>query len=57
MDTLACDFAPRMPASAAATASSMAGSAAAAEPRSAAVGHGCRCTEPSCHHDQTSSVT
>src|SRR5439155_10223911 len=24
---------------------------------SASVGHGARCTDPSCHHDQTSSVT
>ena len=25
--------------------------------RSSAEGHAARCTEPSCHHDQTSSVT
>ena len=30
---------------------------AAAEPRSAAVGHAAWWIEPSCHHDQTSSVT
>ena len=57
MDTLACDFAPRIPASAAATASMIAGSAAAAEPRSPLTGHGARWIDPSCHHDQTSSVT
>ena len=38
IETLACDLAPRMPISAAATASSVAGSAAAAAPRSVSVG-------------------
>ena len=53
---LACDLAPRMPVSAAATASRTSGCEAAAEPRSAAVGHEAWWIEPSCHHDQTSSV-
>ena len=57
IETLACDLAPRIPISAAATASRVAGSAAAAAPRSASVGQGARWIEPSCHHDQTSSVT
>jgi hypothetical protein len=57
IDTLALDLAPRIPVSAAATASSVASSTDAAEPKSAAVGHACVWIEPSCHHDQTSSVT
>jgi hypothetical protein len=57
IETLAADFAPRIPIRAAATASTIAGSAAAAEPRSTTVGQDARWIEPSRHHDQTSSVT
>ena len=57
METFAVDLAPRIPASAAAMASTAAPSAAPAEPSSLTVGHADRWTEPSCHHDQTSSVT
>ena len=60
IDTFACDFAPRMPRSAPATAASIAGSARSGPspaPVSATVGQLARWIEPSCHHDQTSSVT
>ncbi len=56
MDTLACDFAPRMPISAAATASSVASSPVdVAELRD--LGPAERWIEPLCHQDHTSSVT
>ena len=57
IETFAWDLAPRMPARAAAIASTAEPSAAPAEPSSLTVGHAARWTEPSCHHDQTSSVT
>ena len=59
IDLLASDFARRMaPSTSAATARTW-GSASgpAAARRSSASGQGERCTEPSCHHDHTSSVT
>ena len=56
IETFAWDFAPRMPTRAAATASSRAGSASTSRP-SCAVGQDARWIEPSCHQDQTSSVT
>ncbi len=56
MDTFAWDFAPRMPISAAATASSVA-SSPVTSPSSATTGQLVRWIEPLCHHDQTSSVT
>ena len=46
-----------MPVSAAATVVIIAPLAAAEEPSSVAFGQALWCTEPSCHHDQTSSVT
>ena len=57
IETLASDLAPRMPISAAATASRTAGSAAAADPQPVDRRPGAWWIDPSCHHDQTSSVT
>ena len=56
MPTLASDLALRTPATSP-TAASSAGSPGSVVATSAARGHAARCTEPSCHHDQTSSVT
>ena len=55
IETLASDFTLRSAASAAARGGDHAGGSAAVRSGSA-VGHGARCTEPSRHHDQTSSV-
>ena len=55
IDTLACDFAPRTAARAAARSSSSAGVTGPAT--SSGVGQDARWIEPSCHHDHTSSVT
>ncbi len=58
MDRRAADLAPRTAAIAAEAASSTAGSASpAAGLSSAGPGQGERWMEPSCHHDQASSVT
>ena len=54
IDSLASDFTLRSAASAEPAAATTPGSAAVRS--GSADGHGARCTEPSRHHDQTSSV-
>lgn len=57
MDLRASDLARRTRRSTSATASSTAGSPRSASGRSRGDGQAARCTDPSRHHDQTSSVT